>query len=55
MMYTQSQSNPCTFTKQLKDDEIIIVFWVDDIIIAACDLENIKTVKSELSERFKIG
>ncbi len=36
-----------------KIEKIIKITWVDDLIIATPDLENIKDIKSNLSQNFK--
>ena len=53
--FVESKIDPCIFIKQ--DDTkapVIILFWVDDIIIASDDINVISEIKLKLGERFKM-
>jgi hypothetical protein len=52
--YTASDIDPCLYTKQDRDDQVIILFWVDDIIIGSNRQELITTTKQSLQDKFKM-
>ena len=52
--FTQSISDYCLYTKNSKDQKIILVIWVDDIILATTSHDDAVAIKSMLSERFKM-
>jgi hypothetical protein len=52
--YTASNNDPCEYSLTTKEGQIIIIFWVDDIILASSNLTLIVNMKQDLSERFKM-
>ena len=54
--FTQSKVDVCLFTKGDDDDveKTIIVIWVDDIIIAASNENNLNETKDSLKKRFNM-
>jgi len=53
--FTVSDTDPCVYTLQTPPNEqIIVIFWVDDLIIASCDITLIEATKQDLSTRFKM-
>ena len=52
--FEQSLVDPCLYTKYENDSIIIILFWVDDIIIAASDFDILNSVKKSFHEKFKM-
>lgn len=54
MNFVQSLADPCVYTKFEGNTVIIIIFWVDDIIIAASDNYALTMVKKCLNDRFKM-
>ena len=52
--FVQSLSDPCLYTKFDGDSVVIILFWVDDIIIAASNNQVLNNMKAYLSDRFKM-
>jgi transposase InsO family protein len=52
--YTPNKTDPCIYTKCTGEDQTIILFWVDDIILASNKPHLIQKTKEELSNRFKM-
>jgi len=53
--FTPNKSDQCVYTYHAENgDQIIILFWVDDIIIACNNLELIGTTKEMLNNKFKM-
>jgi hypothetical protein len=53
--FIANSSDPCTFSKTTEtDSDIILIFWVDDIVIACSDEKIMNETKRKLSEKFKI-
>ncbi len=53
--FRQSDADPCVYSKTTEVGTLVIViFWVDDIIIAASNQQVLKSVKESLSEKFKM-
>ena len=52
--FNQSFADPCLYTKFEGDSIIIILFWVDDIIIAANNLDILNSVKGKFKNNFKM-
>ena len=52
--FIQSMNDNCVFVKEIGLDKIYIIFWVDDIIIAAKSLNFISDVKYLLNNRFQM-
>ena len=49
-----NQTDPCVYMKHIGADKIMIIFWVDDIILASGKLELIQQAKNELNDRFSM-
>ena len=52
--YAANDIDPCLYTKQDGDDQIIILFWVDDIIVGSNRQELITTTKQSLHDKFRM-
>ena len=52
--FNQSFADPCLYTKFEGDSTIIILFWVDDIIIAASNYDLLNSVKRNFHNMFKM-
>ena len=52
--FVQSLSDPCLYTKLDGDSVVIILFLVDDIIIAVSNNQVLNNMKAYLSDRFKM-
>jgi hypothetical protein len=52
--YITNQADRCIYSKQLGDDQIILLFSVDDIVVASNQPHLIQKVKDELSSRFSM-
>ena len=53
--FTVTNTDPCVYVRgNTPDDQLIILFWVDDIILASSNIELIEAMKLDLSECFKI-
>ena len=53
--FIQSLADPCVYARVIDDEQcVIIIIWVDDIIIAASDLDSLENVKQSLKNRFKM-
>lgn len=52
--FVQSQADYCVYTKFEGGSTTIIIFWVDDIIIAASNSLALNRVKKYLSDKFKM-
>ena len=50
--FTSNKTDPCIYTKFCENDQIIILFWVDDIIICSNTLSLITDVKNMLNSHF---
>ena len=51
--FKQSDADPCVYVRS-SGGIIILLVWVDDIIIAACSIQNMNTVKDMLKARFNM-
>ena len=50
--FTVSDTDPCVYTLQTPPNEqIIVIFWVDDLILASSDTTLIEATKQDLSTR----
>lgn len=49
-----SETEPCVFVGKIHDETVIVVVYVDDLLIASRNLKALKTVKSKMSEKFKM-
>jgi len=54
MNFTQSSADPCVFIQQVKNDTIVLLVWVDDIILSSSSMELMNDFKCKLNERFKM-
>ena len=53
--FTVTDADPCVYTlKTEQNDQLIVLFWVDDIILASSNIMLINNVKQELSTHFKM-
>ena len=52
--FVQSLSDPRLYAKLDGDSVVIILFWIDDIIIAASNDQVMNNMKAYLSDRFKM-
>ena len=52
--FEQSLCDHCVYTKCIDNATIVIIFWVDDLIISAPNLEVMTDIKLALSKRFKM-
>ena len=52
--FVQSMADHCVYVLGHGSQKLILIVWVDDIIIAASDVEKIEIVKGLLSARFKM-
>jgi len=53
--FTVIDTDPCVYTLTTEQNEqLIVLFWVDDIILASRNTTLINNVKQELGERFKM-
>ncbi len=50
----QNPADHCVYTRETKNEKVIIIIWVDDLIIAASDENSLKVVKEMLTARFKM-
>ena len=54
MGFTASDADPSLFTAQLKSGTVYILVYVDDILVAANSLADIKSIKNRLASTFKL-
>ena len=52
--FEQSQSDHCVYQKVNEKSTVLIIFWVDDIIIAVSDTEVLNFIKMILCKKFRI-
>jgi hypothetical protein len=52
--FTVSDNDPCEYTLNTSNGQLIILFWVDDIILASNNMTLIDDMKRDLGERFKM-
>lgn len=52
--FMQSPVDHCVYTRKTRKDKVIMIIWVDDIITAASDESDLKTVKGMLTVKFKM-
>ncbi len=50
--FIPSKTDPCIYTHVINDEQIIVLFWVDDIIICSSKLELISNTKDLLHAEF---
>ena len=54
MNFVQSSADPCVFVQQIRNNTVVLLIWVDDIIIASSSNELMNNVKRKLSDRFNM-
>ena len=53
--FRRCRKNPCVYTKGSSiDDRVYLLMYVDDMLIAAKDMEKIKALKASLKEKFEM-
>lgn len=52
--FEQNSADNCVYSKQKKDEKVILLIWVDDLILAANKESVLKDVKKMLTEKFKM-
>ena len=52
--FTSSLSDNCVYTKNVDGSQIILLVWVDDLIIAAQNLDLLNSIKNALSSKYKM-
>ena len=52
--FDQSLVDNCVYTKFSNNVKVILIIWIDDIIIAASNLEALNDIKTNLNEKFKM-
>ena len=52
--FEQSDADPCMYCKTSEYGRVMIVFWVDDIIVAASSEQLLNHVKTSLSSKFEM-
>jgi hypothetical protein len=53
--FKPNPADPCTYTSgETTDDLMMIIFWVDDIILACKDIKRITEVKAALNHEFNM-
>ena len=52
--FSQSQVDPCVYTRNSSSEMIIVVIWVDDIIVAANSNSVLDNVKDSLKRKFRM-
>ena len=50
--FKRCEANHCCYVKSFDTCYIILLFYVDDIIIAGSSIEEIKNLKKQLSKQF---
>ena len=50
--FVKSKADPCLFTKSAKGEIVHLLVWIDDIIVAASNQENLDETKALLHEKF---
>jgi hypothetical protein len=54
MGFKRCVSDHCLYVRLNDGDIMLIVFYVDDIVIAGSDLDEVKTVKADFKKRFEM-
>ena len=52
--FVRSDADNCVYTKHTESSKLIIIVWVDDIIIASSDSDDMDRIKQSLSRRFRM-
>jgi hypothetical protein len=54
LKFEQSLCDHCVYVKSENESKVIIIVWVDDLIVAANDLNTVNEIKCSLSHKFKM-
>jgi len=52
--FVQNPADHCVYTSEERDEKVILLVWVDDLIIAASNENVLNSVKMMLTQRFKM-
>ena len=52
--FTANDNDPCVYTSSVEGEHVIVLFWVDDIIVASQSLNCINVTKQNLCQRFNM-
>ena len=52
--FVQSLADTCVYTKFKDDCKIIVIIWVDDLIVAASNIDILNGIKRSLCSKFKM-
>ncbi|XP_067930977.1 uncharacterized protein [Watersipora subatra] len=52
--FTSNYSDACVYKKHTDTNNIYLLFWVDDIIVASSDMKQVNTVNEMLNTAFKM-
>ncbi|KAL9249072.1 Retrovirus-related Pol polyprotein from transposon TNT 1-94-like protein [Drosera capensis] len=52
--YKKSDMDPCYYTRHFGSSYIILLLYVDDMLVAGSDMEEMNRLKEQLSEEFKM-
>ncbi|KAL9263538.1 Retrovirus-related Pol polyprotein from transposon TNT 1-94-like protein [Drosera capensis] len=52
--YKKSDMDPCCYTRHFGSSYIILLLYVDDMLVAGSDMEEINRLKEQLSEEFEM-
>ena len=52
--FKQSSAGTCVYTKFNNGNKIIIIIWVDDIVVAASNIDVLNEIKTALCDKFKM-
>ena len=52
--FTQSLNDYCVFIKNYQGSYLLIIVWVDDLLIAASDIQILSEMKKSLAEKFRM-
>ena len=52
--YFRCNTNHCCYFKKVKSSFIILLLYVDDMLVAGADLEEINNLKKQLSSEFEM-
>lgn len=52
--FVQNSSDHCVYKKQIKNDMIIVIIWVDDLIMAASDTHLLNQFKEVMQKKFRM-
>lgn len=52
--FVQNPADHCAYTKVTETEKVFIIIWVDDLIIAASDMNVLNGVKEMLMSKFRM-